>query len=268
MQEVFLAEYPFASGRLNPILYVYLLFSSVIALFSVAFAGVSLSVYLLTLAREHQATAESAQLSLKEQQRALEGQLTNVQTVVREIDPSAFSIAMWNWILPSLLFVLLFVLGVGAVLWLGLYLYERFSGFFRSNVGRSYSVFSASVSMVGMIFTILRFRSDLLQHDVAAYIFFSSLGCFLFFFSLVLLRSKLISLAIYLCLFALLAVFGWFTGGQVDAALTEYRAFLREMPIPYQILMSLGTALPIGLVFLGLWLWPSQHGLAGEPNRP
>jgi hypothetical protein len=220
-------------------------FAILLVTVSALLVALSYSQLLNARTAEQAAVTEMAVLKLRAEQAAAPPE-REVITEYKEIDRSFVYNAMWNWVAPTFAFILaVYVTIVGAM-----ELYNRYGRMLASDGFRSYSVFSASVSMVGMIFAVLRFRRDLLEHEVGAYVFFSCAAAFLFFMSLIFLKGKLIASIIYVCVILLPLATGWFASGEPFFVVDELRSYLATLPAPYQALVVLGIAAPVLLVIV------------------
>lgn len=154
----------------------------------------------------------------------------------------------WNWALPSIGFAV----GVAIIGVIIFEIYKRYIITEKSDSVRSFSVFSVSVSMTSMVFAVLKYQQDLLQHEVGSYIFLSSFLCFSFFTIFLSSNSKIAALSVYSLGLLSVVFVGWFTAGSYKAVILEYRELLSSMLIPYQAVVVLGTLLPIALVAIGI----------------
>lgn len=153
----------------------------------------------------------------------------------------------WNWALPSVALIII----LAFIVVICFEIYKRYHTIIRHDSARSFSVFSISISMTSMVFAVLRYRKDLLQHEASAYIFLSSLLCTAFFLILLLTNNKRAALIVYSLGLLFVAFISWFTSGSYMAIVLEYRELLSTMLIPYQAVAALGAFLPIILVIIG-----------------
>lgn len=178
-----------------------------------------------------------------------QGPVITEETVYREIERSWLYKAAFNWLLPGFL-----VLVSGyAVVFGVLFLLERYSGIFTSNRRTAFNVVSAGTSTAGMVFAAIRYKSELLEHEVGSYLFLSSLFAMIFFVWLLSTSDKLLSGAVYLICMGFVVLVSKYTTGNFGTPIVEYRTFLSSLALPYQTVVVLGTILPAILVVLALF---------------
>ena len=173
-------------------------------------------------------------------------QVTTEEIVYIEVERSWFYKLAFNWVLPGIL-----VLGSAFAVVLGiLFLYQRFGSVFGSSSGTAFSVVSAGTSTAGMVFAAIRYKSELLEHEVGSYLFLSSLFALVFFVLLLSTSNKILSGAIYVVCAAFVVLVSKFTTGSFGTPISEYQTFLSSLAIPNQTIVVLGTILPVILVIL------------------
>ena len=170
------------------------------------------------------------------------------EALYKEIERSWLYRAAFNWLLPGFLVL---VSGYSVVFGV-LLLLERYGGVFTSNKRTAFSVVSAGTSTAGMVFAAIRYKSELLEHEVGSYLFLSSLSALIFFVLLLSTSNKLLSGIIYLICLSFVVLVSKYTTGSFGTPIAEYRNFLSSLAIPYQTVVVLGTILPVILVFLAL----------------
>lgn len=180
------------------------------------------------------------------------------EIVVKEVEPSRLRTILWNLIIPI---ASLFLIAAAAFLVLML-IYRRFSETLAGRTRTTLNIFSASASIAGMVFSAIKYQSDLLDHEVGAYLFLSCLYALIFFVLFLTIRMKIISLAVYAGLMAITVLVGWLTSGSATAIPTEYKSLLSDLSIPLRTIMVIGTIMPILLVIGSLFIKPDTRVIA------